>query len=430
MVCVRRRTQALAIAGSAALTTRARFSTRAAGAASPDDAESWQNAIRAHIRYWGGVEKDSYIGVEPSESSVDMPSRAFISYRQKSDKELARSLVDKLGLQVPPVLTVRAPQSNPRSAPSKLADLLSGCAFASLLAQWWDQNDLPYGEEFAEQFVNGLLTSNIYVPIISKEGIADLVDLREDSDWIDNFFLEMRLALELRERGDMLSIFPVFVGELEQSREQKIYHSFHAAQHKGLPACQDAAVAKVEAKVQQILEAAGKDTRLQCSGRVRQVLERLTKVQGYVFEGNQAKEIEAAVRELTAEFRKVQGLKSGKFESTRLSVAESSSSPSSIPSSEHAEGLAPLPYPPVAPTQSSVGGLVGMSSISSAGSGAHEQQSMATMQRYTTAMESILRPVGGDRTKLSPDMLQRYEKFERKQGELMDKIYGLDLETT
>ena len=52
------------------------------------------------------------------------------------------------------------------------------------------------------------------MPFLSKAALAPFAGLRQDST-CDNVLLEYALALELKSRGALRAIFPVFVGEVE-----------------------------------------------------------------------------------------------------------------------------------------------------------------------------------------------------------------------
>lgn len=111
----------------------------------------------------------------------------FISYRVKTDIELAEGVYNRLtdaGLRV-----------------------------------WWDKRCLEPGIPWNEGFCNGLIKSRIFVPIISRSSINHPSDAKcnfsklESNSSCDNVLLEYSLALELRSREYIEKIFPIFFGD-------------------------------------------------------------------------------------------------------------------------------------------------------------------------------------------------------------------------
>ena len=81
---------------------------------------------------------------------------------------------------------------------------------------WLDKKCLEDGQKWADGFANGLFSSYVFVPILSKDGLANFATLHNGSAR-DNVLLEYLLALEQLERRKMLAIFPVFVGPIDES---------------------------------------------------------------------------------------------------------------------------------------------------------------------------------------------------------------------
>lgn len=127
-------------------------------------------------------------------AAVRLPADAaafdvFISYRVASEAALAGELYDKLrraGLRV-----------------------------------WWDKACLVDGHTWREGFCRGLANSRIFVALVSPAAIGSASDAR--CNWstlrrvsaCDNVLLEHRLAAELRARGLLEALFPVFVGAVD-----------------------------------------------------------------------------------------------------------------------------------------------------------------------------------------------------------------------
>ena len=137
--------------------------------------------------------------------------RLFLSYRVSSDLELVEELHAKLlelGLDV-----------------------------------WWDKVSLEPGRRWEEGFADGLCGAKIFVPVLSAGGLRPFERLGAQSA-CDNVLLEHLLALELRQRGLMDAIFPVFVGDVDADGRHG-----HFFEDGGMPDCAaTAAVPAVDAK--------------------------------------------------------------------------------------------------------------------------------------------------------------------------------------
>ena len=152
--------------------------------------------------------------------------RVFLGYRVASDADLVERLHDKLKAQGMDV--------------------------------WWDKCCLQAGQPWEEGFADGLCSSDIFVPILSKAALASFAQLTE-AGWCDNVLLEHQLALELRHRGDLQAIFPVLVGECRHDVELgDMYGDFFKG--GGMPTCLDVRVLKVEDKLKEHLQRLGKGT--------------------------------------------------------------------------------------------------------------------------------------------------------------------------
>ena len=77
-----------------------------------------------------------------------------------------------------------------------------------------------------DEICDMLLRSTVFVPFMSKEALAPLASFDQDSD-VDPYFFQLRLALELRERG-RLTILPVLIGQRKQSPELDFFTSFQS----------------------------------------------------------------------------------------------------------------------------------------------------------------------------------------------------------
>ena len=110
------------------------------------------------------------------------------------------------------------------------------------------------------------------------------------------------MAMELKERGNIRAIFPVFVGELMsvEGVGDSIYGDFFRG--GGMPTCGSEVVQSVEAKLVQHLDRLGKGApRLPASARtVSQTLRGITEYQGVKLEGMRRDAMDKAVAGIVA----------------------------------------------------------------------------------------------------------------------------------
>ena len=143
----------------------------------------------------------------------------FLSYRVASDAPLVEALyteLQRLGLRV-----------------------------------WWDKQCLKPGQPWEDGFCDGLFAARIFVPVLSREGLASFAELSAESP-CDNVLLEHVLALEMQRRGVLRAIFPVFVGDTDPA-DCSVHGHFFAC--GGLPSCgpDGTAVEAVDAKAREHL---------------------------------------------------------------------------------------------------------------------------------------------------------------------------------
>lgn len=105
--------------------------------------------------------------------------------RQQSEKDLAENLHDKLCVE--------------------------------RIEPWLDGSKIDLGDEWRNAFADGIFSSRIFVPLLSRKALAQMRSLTPDSP-CDNVLLEYRLAIELyvhaAEYGrPPLTMLPVLVGE-------------------------------------------------------------------------------------------------------------------------------------------------------------------------------------------------------------------------
>jgi serine/threonine protein kinase len=129
----------------------------------------------------------------------------FISYRVRSEKDIALALYEKLT--------------------------------AAGVDVWLDQMCLKPGEDWEKGFCDGLVKSRIFIPLLSRLAIndpenprANFTQLTSDSP-IDNMLLEQQLALEMYTRGLIEKIFPVMIGDKYTHKEtgETMYTNYFAS---------------------------------------------------------------------------------------------------------------------------------------------------------------------------------------------------------
>jgi hypothetical protein len=153
-------------------------------------------------------------------------SDVFISYRVKPDKLLSQRFFDALSA--------------------------NGELFV-----WRDEQCIKDGEDWREAFVQGLMMSKNVVLLVSKGAWANFANLHANTPkkQIDNLFLEYRLALELKRKGVIKKIIPIWAGEVEEvdvgGGDPVFGDFFDFADGKlvNVPIVRDEVVAAVEAEV-------------------------------------------------------------------------------------------------------------------------------------------------------------------------------------
>mmetsp|Transcript_19109 Transcript_19109/g.26274 ORF Transcript_19109/g.26274 Transcript_19109/m.26274 type:complete len:256 (-) Transcript_19109:114-881(-) len=127
----------------------------------------------------------------------------FLSYRVQSDVKHAEILYDKLtsaGLKV-----------------------------------WWDKKSLMPGVPWKQGFCDGMVKSLVFLPLLSREAINSSsvekqnFSLLSRSSQCDNVLLEHRLALELVERGIIMNIYPVLIGDFVDDAHGGSYTDYFAS---------------------------------------------------------------------------------------------------------------------------------------------------------------------------------------------------------
>ena len=155
---------------------------------------------------------------------------------------------------------------------------------------------MPPGQPWEEGFADGLCSSDVFVPVLSKASLAPFAQLTAASA-CDNVLLEHQLALELHKRGDLRAIYPVLVGELKHLGDEfgDLYSDFFKS--GGVPACPDEVVKAVEDNVAEHLEHLGNGTLCKAL-TVKAALNALVKFQGVKLSFTRAEATDKVVTEM------------------------------------------------------------------------------------------------------------------------------------
>ena len=152
---------------------------------------------------------------------------------------------------------------------------------------YWDKLCLEPGVDWEEGFCAGLVNSQAFVPLLSRDAIN-----HPDKDWqnfskltadakCDNVFLEHRLAIELQGLGLIEKVFPVFIGDVNATTGE-YGNYFGGGCHPSLPAV---SVRAVEEKLHHHMESQALGTPLEVDRTVASVVTALTACQGAFIQG-------------------------------------------------------------------------------------------------------------------------------------------------
>jgi len=188
----------------------------------------------------------------------------FISYRVKSDSEHA--------LLVYEMLT------------------------AAGLKVWLDAKCLEKGVSWEAGFCNGLVSSRIFLPLMSKGGQADFASLTENQAWCDNVLLEYNLALELSKRGLIEYIFPVLIGDYSVVPREECYADYFRSNGRpDLSKSGGVCVTAVIDKMTEHLDRLSLGSMLLPRLTVKEVMDRILICQGHFIKGEKGQAFAALV---------------------------------------------------------------------------------------------------------------------------------------
>ena len=171
-----------------------------------------------------------------------------------------------------------------------IAELLYSILQENGISCFLDSQCLEPGCPWEEGFCKGLVHSNIFVPILSRNAInnskndkQNFSKLQSDSP-CDNVLLEYRLALELHERDYIKFIYPLFIGDYDDNDGYSNYWSTGC--HPSITSTQK--VIEIEKKFREHLNNHCFGTPLLDDGHhssTKCILDSVVKHQGYVFQG-------------------------------------------------------------------------------------------------------------------------------------------------
>jgi Protein kinase domain/TIR domain len=159
---------------------------------------------------------------------------------------------------------------------------------------WWDQKCLEPGEPWGIGFCRGMTKSRIFMPLLSRGSLKSIGELQKSSR-CDNLYLEFMLALELKERGTLEKILPIFIGDYDSSG---MYYKYT---FRGVDPCHpesfnDVVVDSVQQIFRDRLEELALGMPILESLMVSEVMANLLKYQGCFIEGALVNSIDTLIR--------------------------------------------------------------------------------------------------------------------------------------
>ena len=148
------------------------------------------------------------------------------------------------------------------------------------LRVWWDKKSLLPGVNWEEGFCEGLIKSNAFVPLLSRDGLRNFESLTESSS-CDNVLLEYRLALELQSFNLLEAVFPVLIGDSSgDSLDPRACTYTNYIKSGCSPRCPDITVKSVDEKLVEHLNNQGQGAPVGSNRTVKDVLQTLTSHEG------------------------------------------------------------------------------------------------------------------------------------------------------
>lgn len=177
---------------------------------------------------------------------------------------------------------------------SQHAEMLYNMLRGAGLRVWWDKECLKPGEPWDVGFCVGLMKSKVFLPIISQGAIGCFTNLHCGSP-CDHLLLEFVLALELRERGRLDKIFPLFIGPKDSIGEDYVKYTFSGADSSHPQALPLLSVNSVEARLIARTDELGLGLPFVEAMTVSDIVTNLLKYQGTFVEGDLEKSMQKIV---------------------------------------------------------------------------------------------------------------------------------------
>lgn len=153
-----------------------------------------------------------------------------------------------------------------------------------------------------EGFCKGIVQSSIFLPLLSRKAInhtsnkfSNFATLTNTSH-CDNVLLEHNLALELRNRGLLDFIYPVFIGDLKAGEDGDVYGNYFADGCH--PSPNNAVVSAVVDRVIMHLKRQSLGSPLLGEMSVRQILDAITGNQGFFLEGRKSEALKGLAKKV------------------------------------------------------------------------------------------------------------------------------------
>jgi len=206
----------------------------------------------------------------------------FISYRSDADWEIAERIYDELT--------------------------------SSGVSVWWDKRCLKPGQNWEEGFCSGLVDCSALVCLLSREGMKNAnnplmnFERLEPNSKCDNVLLEWRLALELKERGMLLGLYPVMIGDVESTTDSHSRSYSNYFKSGCNPAAPDITIDVLENKLREHLDRESLGYPYKNSESVKSLLQTVLSNQGGFVEGEQETAIStvcASIRAMVQDIREV-----------------------------------------------------------------------------------------------------------------------------
>jgi hypothetical protein len=155
---------------------------------------------------------------------------------------------------------------------------------------WWDKKCLQPGLAWEKGFLDGLVKSSIFMPILSRGSINDPNNAKSNFSLLtessmDNVLLELRISLELLERGMLFFIYPIMLGDLDPTTD--IYANyFSCGAYPELTNQSNLCVRPVELKTQEHLDRQCLGTPLLENLSVESIVNKILENQGCTVTGH------------------------------------------------------------------------------------------------------------------------------------------------